>query len=70
MKCQLVDETGMVTAFFDKHMNYLKESYVYQIDHLKCKVVDNHLMVVMRQNTTITKEPGSLSFKDKSVDVS
>lgn len=41
--CRIVDETGVIKAYFDQYVKFVAEGSVYEIINFKCKVVNHYL---------------------------
>ena len=48
IQCRIVDDTGIVDAYFDRFGNKLDKGGVYLMTHLNCAIVGNRLRVEMR----------------------
>lgn len=45
--CRVVDETGIITAYFDQYAAKFTVGTVFEIQNFKCRVVDHHLRLEM-----------------------
>lgn len=45
--CRVVDETGIITAYFDQFASKFTVGSVFEIQNFRCKVVDHHLRLEM-----------------------
>ena len=45
--CQIVDETGIITAYFNQYAKFVSKGSVYELVNLRCNVVDHHLRLEM-----------------------
>jgi hypothetical protein len=46
--CQIVDETGIVNACFNRYIDKLEIGGVYLMTNLKCGIQNSHLIVEMQ----------------------
>lgn len=77
MTCKIVDETGVINAYFDQYVKFIVEGSVYEIINFRCKVVNHYLRLQMmyaiyyiRKNTELAKKPLKVGFKDFENDLS
>lgn len=47
VECRVVDESGIITAFFDQYGKYITEGSVLELTDFKCRVIDHHLKLLM-----------------------
>jgi hypothetical protein len=45
--CRVVDETGVINAYFDQYSEFVKEGGVYELKNFRCKVFEHHLRLEM-----------------------
>ncbi len=48
INCRIVDDTGIVNAYFDRFGSKLKVGGVFLMTHLKSCLIDSHIRVEMR----------------------
>ena len=47
LKCRIVDDTGIINAIFDSHIDKLEAGVVYHMTHLKAELNQGSLQIVM-----------------------
>jgi hypothetical protein len=47
VSCRVVDESGIINAYFDQFANKFTEGNVFELQNFRCRVVDHHLRLEM-----------------------
>ncbi len=48
MRCRVVDESGVIDAYFKQYGKFIKEGSVLELKDFRCQVVDHHLRLELR----------------------